>query len=68
MLIPGSGVVITAWFYRRLVLHPELSSSRVHHLSKDLFRKCLMLVSVNTDYLDWLVGRNIGERDRRTPG
>jgi hypothetical protein len=29
-----------------------------------VFRKCLMSVSANTDYLDWLVGRNIGEHDR----
>jgi hypothetical protein len=23
-----------------------------------------MSVSANTDYVDWLVGRNLGERDR----
>jgi hypothetical protein len=31
----------------------------VHHFSKELFRKCLMSVSANCEYVDWLVGRNL---------
>jgi hypothetical protein len=33
-------------------------------LNADLFKKCLMSVAANSDYSDWLVGRQIGERDR----
>lgn len=54
---------MTAWMYRRLVLHPEMHS-KVLPVTKELFKKCLMSVSANSDYVDWLLGRNMGERDR----
>jgi hypothetical protein len=33
-------------------------------MSKLQFKRCLMALSSTTDYVDWLVGRNLGERDR----
>jgi hypothetical protein len=53
---------ICAWLYRRLVITQY--SPATPKLSKDMFKKCLMSLSANPDYLDWLVGRNISERDR----
>ena len=32
--------------------------------SNDLFRKCLMSLSADAGYADWLVGRKLGDRDR----
>jgi hypothetical protein len=55
---------LCAWLYRRLVLHPEMTSARIGPLTKELYKKCLMSVSASCDYIDWLVGRNTGERDR----
>lgn len=52
---------ICMWIYRRTVL--TAWSPRVPKLSKDIFRKCLIALST-TNYLEWLVGRNLTERDR----
>jgi hypothetical protein len=56
-------LIMCMWLYRRLFLHPELHGKTLP-VTKDLFKKCLMSVSANSDYVDWLLGRNIGERDR----
>jgi hypothetical protein len=50
------------WIYRRMVL--DQYSPKTPRLTKDLFRKCLMSLSADENYLDWLVGRSLGERDR----
>lgn len=55
-------LIITAWLYRRTVI--TQFSPKTPKLTKDLFRKCLMQASADSKYLDWLVGRNLGERDR----
>jgi len=61
----GLNLIISMWMYRRLVLNPPASpNSRTQQLTKDMFKKCLMSVSATEDYVDWLLGRNIGERDR----
>jgi hypothetical protein len=61
----GLNLIICMWMYRRLVLNPPSSpNSRSQQLTKDMFKKCLMSVSASSDYVDWLLGRNIGERDR----
>jgi hypothetical protein len=53
------------WLYRRIVLGWQASTqSRVVRLKPDEFKRCLMALSANRDYVDWLVGRNTGERDR----
>lgn len=59
----GLNLITCMWLYRRLVLHPE-TSSKVQPVTRELFKKCLMSVSANSDYVDWLYGRNVGERDR----
>lgn len=55
---------IAMWMWRRLVLNKERGVKRAVVMSAEDFRKCLMSVSATGGYLDWLVGRQIGERDR----
>lgn len=55
-------LALCMWLYRNLVLVPY--SSRTPKISKDLFGKCLQSVSTSPDYLDWLVGRGLTDRDR----
>lgn len=50
------------WLYRRIVLTSY--SPKTQRINDELFGKCLMSLSANGEYLDWLVGRNLGERDR----
>lgn len=63
---------ITFWLWRRLVLREGLSTKQKGGLSAvtlddDKFRACLMALSANARYLEWLRGRNLNARDR-TPG
>jgi hypothetical protein len=55
-------LIICMWMYRRMVVTQY--SPKTPRLTKDMFRKCLMSVSSTGDYLDWLVGRKMSERDR----
>lgn len=55
-------VILCMWLYRRMVLSQY--SSRSPLLSKEQFKKCMMSLSADGNYLDWLVGRSMGERDR----
>ncbi len=58
-------LIICMWLYRRLVLDKDRSGNRrTIVLTLDQFRKCLMSVSADANYIDWLVGRNLGDRDR----
>lgn len=58
-------LILCAWLYRRLVLGDRLqATSRSAGLTRDEFRKCLLALSAESDYLDYLVGRNLGDRDR----
>lgn len=50
------------WLWRRTVT-TQYSPSSVR-LTKEAFSKCMMSVSAATDYVDWLGGRNLSERDR----
>jgi hypothetical protein len=54
-------LTICMYLYRALVMEP---SNRRLAVPPEMFRKCLMSVSANADYCDWLHGRNVGERDR----
>jgi hypothetical protein len=56
-------LTITMWLYRRLVLEVP-AQSRVKRISPELFRKALMSLSADSGYVDWLVGRNLNDRDR----
>lgn len=49
------------WLYRRMVISQY--SPRTPKLSKDMFQKCLMSLSADGAYLDWLLGRQMGQRD-----
>lgn len=55
-------MILCMWLYRRLVVNPY--SSKTKKMSRDQFKKCLMSVSAQADYLDWLLGRKLCERDR----
>lgn len=55
-------LTLCMWMYRNLVL--VTYSARTAKLSKDVFGKCLQSVSTSPDYLDWLLGRLLTDRDR----
>jgi len=61
----AANLTIVMWMFRRLVTDPPSTSySRVKPISLELFRKCMMSLSADRSYLDWLVGRQLCERDR----
>lgn len=55
-------MVLCMWIYRNMVLSQY--SSKTPRLTRDMFRKCLMSLSADEAYSDWLVGRSMGDRDR----
>lgn len=55
-------LMLCAWLYRRTVITQH--SAKTPKLTRDLFKKCLMSLSADSLYLDWLMGRKLGERDR----
>lgn len=55
-------LTIIMWLWRRLVNEKYSAKSIVLTVSQ--FSKCMMSLSASSDYLDWLGGRNLGERDR----
>lgn len=57
-------LTLTMWMYRRMCLGTMPSVKRSTHFTKELFQKCMMSLSAEPIYLDWLVGRNLTERDR----
>jgi hypothetical protein len=50
-------LTLCMWLYRRLVLYPY--SAKTAWLSADLFRQCLISLSADSEYPDWLVGRHL---------
>ncbi|MFI5296564.1 MAG: hypothetical protein ACHREM_00580 [Polyangiales bacterium] len=54
-------LTLCMWLYRRLVLLPGENEKP---MTRDLFRTALLGLSTDGIYLDWLVGRNMTERDR----
>jgi hypothetical protein len=58
-------LTMVMWTFRRLVLGYNLSAQvRTERLSIVQFKQCLMALSADSNYLDWLVGRTLSERDR----
>lgn len=55
-------LTVCMWLYRRLVITPF--SPRTPKLTKESFTKCLMTLSGDAHYLDWIVSRQLRERDR----
>lgn len=57
-------ISICMWAFRQLVLNPVANSKRHITLNVAQFTKCLMALSADKDYVEWLTGRNTIERDR----
>jgi len=57
-------MTLCMWMWRALVLNKERGVKRYVVLSDDDFKKCLMSVSANGNYNDWLANRRLSERDR----
>lgn len=55
-------LILVSWLYRRLVITQY--SPKTPKLTRDMFQKCLTSLSAETNYLEWLHGRNLSERDR----
>ena len=52
------------WLFRQLVLKSASTKNRHVSIKITQFNKCLMSVSASAEYVAWLHGRNMGERDR----
>lgn len=61
-LYAGLNMGLCAWLYRRTVLTPY--SPQSVRLTEELFKKCLAAVAADGDYHDFLLGRQMRERDR----
>lgn len=58
-------LTLCMWLWRKLVVERDRPGGmRYVVLSKEQFERCLMSVSADSHYLDWLVGRVPTERDR----
>lgn len=59
---------ILMWLWRRAVLGegaPALKGARrATELDSDQFQRCLMALSADPKYSEWLIGRSMGDRDR----
>lgn len=53
---------LTMWLWRHLVM--EKYSAKSVTITVQQFAKCMMSLSASSEYLDWLVGRGLSERDR----
>jgi hypothetical protein len=61
----GLNLTMSMWMWRRLVLDTDRrGGKRTVILTPDQFRKCLMAVSADRLYLDWLHGRTVSEVHR----
>ena len=57
-------LTICMWLWRRLVVDRNRSGKRTVILTAAEFKQCLMSLSADGDYLQWLLGRNMSDRDR----
>lgn len=55
-------LTLCMWLYRRTVITPY--SQKTPKVTRDQFGRCLMSLSANSQYLDYLVGRQLRDRDR----
>lgn len=63
-------LALCMWLYRRVVLvraEARKGTARSVVLSREEFKQCLMALSASSNYLDWLQGRLLNDRDR-SPG
>lgn len=53
------------WMWNKLVMDRDRSGSKRYiTLNVAEFKRCLMSVSAESDYVAWLTGRSLGDRDR----
>jgi len=58
-------LTLCMWMFNRLVIDRDRSGNKRYViLSMPEFKRCLMSVSADGDYLAWLPGRNLNDRDR----
>lgn len=58
-------LTISLWLWRQMVREEHSrAGGRRDHLTTAQYCKGMMALSASTDYLDWLVGRKLGEVDR----
>lgn len=58
-------LTLCMWFWNRLVVDRDrLGGKRYVCLNIPEFKRCLMSVSAESDYVAWLIGRNLTDRDR----
>lgn len=58
-------LTLCMWMWRRLVIDRDRAGNKkVVLLNINEFKECLMAVSANGDYLAWLPGRAMSDRDR----
>jgi hypothetical protein len=63
----SANLILCMWLWRRMVLAGEMLRPgliRYALLKPGQFRACLMSLGANRDYCEWLVGRNVSDRDR----
>lgn len=59
----GLNLIMCMWIWRQMVA--KMGTGKRHLiLTSEQFKKCLMSVSASREYLDWLPGRAMGDRDR----
>lgn len=58
-------LTLCAWLWNKLVMDRDRSGNKRYAiLNVTSFKHCLMSVSADSDYLAWLPGRNLSDRDR----
>jgi hypothetical protein len=57
-------LTLSMWLWRQLVLDRKRGLRRYVVLSPKQFERCLMAASASKSYVDWLLGRQMRERDR----
>lgn len=58
-------LALCMWLWNRLVIDRDrVGNKRYVVLTPTEFKKCLMSLSADSDYLAWLPGRNLNDRDR----
>lgn len=58
-------LTLCLWLWNRLVIDRDRAGTRRYiTLTIPEFKSCLMALSADGDYLTWLIGRNLSDRDR----
>lgn len=60
----GLNLGMCMWLYRRVVLNQDGSTKRSISLRDEQFKKCLMSLSADGDYIDWLAARVMNDHHR----